>query len=120
MKPRSWWWALLIVLLLLLVAFWLLLGNRADHSPVAAVHTLRVDDETLRLASEAGFDAVVQVFSWFEIEPTREEWHWEYPDFVVRAAEYYGFDLIVRLDGLPAWATEPAIDEAAPPERSPD
>jgi len=115
MKPRS-WWALLIVLLLLLVAFWLLLGNGSDHSPVAAVHTLRAGDETLRLASEAGFDAVVQVFSWFEIEPTREEWHWEYPDFVVRTAEYYGLDLIVRLDGLPVWATELAIDGVAPPD----
>jgi len=59
---------------------------------------------------------VVQVFSWFEIEPTREEWHWEYPDFVVRTAEYYGLDLIVRLDGLPAWATELAIDGVAPPD----
>jgi GH35 family endo-1,4-beta-xylanase len=107
MKPRS-WWALLIVLLLLLVVFWLLLGNRSDHSPVAAVHTLRAGDETLRLASEGGFDVVVQVFSWLEIEPTREEWHWEYPDFVVRAAEHYGLDLIVRLDGLPAWAAEEA------------
>ena len=115
MKPRS-WWTLLIALSLLLAAFWLVLRFGAEHSPVAAVHTLRADDETLRLASEAGFDAVVQVFSWFEIEPTREEWHWEYPDFVVRTAEYYGLDLIVRLDGLPAWATELAIGEVAPPD----
>jgi GH35 family endo-1,4-beta-xylanase len=107
MKPKS-WWAILIALPLLLAAFWLVLGNEADHAPVAAVHTLRADDEMLRLASEAGFDAVVQVFSWLEIEPTREEWHWEYPDFVVRAAEHYGLDLIVRLDGLPAWAAEEA------------
>lgn len=107
MKPRN-WWALLMALPLLLVASWLVLRFRADHSPVAAVHTLRADDEMLRLASEAGFDAVVQVFSWLEIEPTREEWHWEYPDFVVRAAEYYGLDLIIRLDGLPAWAAEEA------------
>jgi GH35 family endo-1,4-beta-xylanase len=107
MKPKS-WWAILIALPLLLAAFWLVLGNEADHAPIVAVHTLRADDEMLRLASEAGFDAVVQVFSWLEIEPTREEWHWEYPDFVVRAAEHYGLDLIVRLDGLPAWAAEEA------------
>ncbi len=103
MKPRN-WWALLIVLPLLLAASWVILGNEVDHAPIAAVHTLRADDEMLRLASEGGFDAVVQVFSWLEIEPTRQEWHWEYPDFVVRAAEHYGLDLIVRLDGLPAWA----------------
>ena len=106
MKPRSWW--ALIALLLLLATFWLVLSNEAGHSPVAAVHTLRADDEMLRLASEGGFDAVIQVFSWLEIEPTREEWHWEYPDFVVRAAEHYDLDLIVRLDGLPAWAAEEA------------
>ena len=107
MKPRS-WWALLIALPLLLAVCWLVLGNESDRSPIAAVHTLRAGDETLRLASEGGFDVVVQVFSWLEIEPTREEWHWEYPDFVVRAAEHYGLDLIVRLDGLPAWAAEEA------------
>jgi len=111
MKSRS-WWALLIALPLLLAAFWLVLSVRQvgnlSNSPVAAVHTLRADDEMLSLASESGFDAVVQVFSWLEIEPTREEWHWEVPDFVVRAARYYGLDLIVRLDGLPAWAAEEA------------
>jgi hypothetical protein len=108
MKSRSYWIILIALPLLLLAAFWLVPGNKADHSPVAAVHTLRADDEMLRLASEAGFDAVVQVFSWFEMEPTRQEWHWEYPDFVVRAAEHYGLDLIVRLDSLPAWAAEEA------------
>jgi GH35 family endo-1,4-beta-xylanase len=114
MKPRS-WWVILIALPLLLAAFCLVTSrpgsharNEADPSPVAAVHTLRADDEMLRLASEAGFDAVVQVFSWFEMEPTRQEWHWEVPDFVVRAAEHYGLDLIVRLDSLPAWAAEEA------------
>ena len=95
MKPRS-WWALLIALPLLLAVCWLVLGNESDRSPIAAVHTLRADDEMLRLASEGGFDAVVQVFSWFEIEPTREEWHWEYPDFVVRAAESCGVAGFVR------------------------
>jgi hypothetical protein len=119
MKPRR-WRALLIALSLLLAAFWLVLSNEADHSPMATVHTLRADDEMLRLASEAGFDAVVQVFSWLEIEPTREEWHWEYPDFVVRAAEHYDLDLIVRLDRQPGWATEPVMDSAAPPDNLDD
>ncbi|HID62325.1 MAG TPA: hypothetical protein EYP49_06245 [Anaerolineae bacterium] len=103
----------LLSLLLVLAAFWLVLSNKGDHAPIAAVHTLRADDEMLRLASEGGFDAVVQVFSWLEIEPTHEEWHWEYPDFVVRAAEYYGLDLIVRLDGPPDWAVGKAGDPSA-------
>jgi GH35 family endo-1,4-beta-xylanase len=119
MKLRS-RWVLLIALPLLMIASWLVLRSGADHSPVAAVHTLRADDEMLRLASEAGFDAVVQVFSWLEIEPTREEWHWEYPDFVVRAAGHYGLDLIVRLDRQPFWATELAVDGAAPPDNLDD
>jgi hypothetical protein len=115
MKPRSWWLIPIALPLLLLAALWPETSrpgsharNEADPSPIAAVHTLRADDHMLRLASEAGFDAVVQVFSWFEIEPTRQEWHWEVPDFVVRAAEYYDLDLIVRLDSLPAWAAEEA------------
>jgi len=110
MKPKS-WWVILIALSLLLATYWLVLsrGDKLTTRPtITAVHTLRADDEMLRLASEGGFDAVVQVFSWLEIEPTREEWHWEYPDFLVRAAEHYGLDLIARLDGLPAWAAEEA------------
>jgi GH35 family endo-1,4-beta-xylanase len=112
MKPRS-WWALIALPLLLAALFAVLVLNvgqvaNLSNSPVAAVHTLRADDKMLRLASEGGFDAVIQVFSWLEIEPTRQEWHWEVPDFVVRAAEHYGLDLIVRLDGLPAWAAEEA------------
>jgi GH35 family endo-1,4-beta-xylanase len=54
------------------------------------------------------------------MEPTRQEWHWEYPDFVVRAAKHYGLDLIVRLDRQPAWATEPAVDGTAPPDNLDD
>jgi hypothetical protein len=47
---------------------------------------------------------VVQVLSWQEIEPTRGEWHWEYPDFLLQAANFYDLDLIVRLDHPPTWA----------------
>jgi photosystem II stability/assembly factor-like uncharacterized protein len=78
--------------------------------PLPAVHTLRADDPLLRQASEIGFRAVVQVFSWQELEPTRGEWHWEYPDFLLQAAEFYDLDLIVRLDHPPAWAL-PATSE---------
>jgi photosystem II stability/assembly factor-like uncharacterized protein len=88
---------------------------------LAAVHTLRADDELLRLASDVGFHAVVQVLSWQEIEPTQGEWHWEYPDFLTRAADFYDLDLIVRLDHPPEWALRgqgtaghaPPFDEAA-------
>ncbi len=114
MKPlsrRSWW----IALLLLLPLLWLIGRLWPDSSPLPAVHTLKADDAMLRLAAEGGFEAVVQVFPWRDIEPTRGEWHWEYPDFVVQAAEYYDLALIVRLDHPPAWAAPPAEEGAAMP-----
>jgi hypothetical protein len=47
---------------------------------------------------------VVQVFDWSQIEPLPGEYFWEYPDSVVRACEYYGLRLVVRLDQAPDWA----------------
>ena len=55
-----------------------------------AVHTLNADAETLRLAHEAGFDTVVQLFSWRQIEPNEGEYHWQYPDEVVQARHTTG------------------------------
>jgi hypothetical protein len=81
--------------------------------PLPAVHTLRADDPLLREASEIGFGAVVQVFSWQELEPTRGEWHWEYPDFLLQAAEFYDLDLIVRLDHPPAWALPTSSEQTS-------
>ncbi|MCI0478264.1 MAG: glycosyl hydrolase, partial [Anaerolineales bacterium] len=78
------------------------------------------DDEMLRLAADAGFDAVVQVFSWREIEPRRGDWYWEYPDFLLRAAEYYDLDVIARLDQQPYWATKPEIESNSPPDNLDD
>jgi photosystem II stability/assembly factor-like uncharacterized protein len=78
--------------------------------PLPAVHTLRADDTLLRQAKDLGFGAIVQVFSWQEIEPNQGEWHWEYPDFLTRATDFYGLDLIVRLDQPPAWAWRTPTD----------
>jgi photosystem II stability/assembly factor-like uncharacterized protein len=82
----------------------LLVPTRPQAQPLPAVHTLRADDAHLQQARDLGVRAVVQVFSWFEIQPSPEEWHWQVPDFAVRAANYYGLDLIVRLDQPPEWA----------------
>jgi photosystem II stability/assembly factor-like uncharacterized protein len=78
--------------------------NDSQAQPLPAVHTLRADDARLQEAQDLGFRAVVQVFSWYEIQPSPEEWHWQFPDFVIRAASYYGLDVIVRLDQPPEWA----------------
>jgi photosystem II stability/assembly factor-like uncharacterized protein len=84
-----------------------LLSLSRDYATVYAlptVHTLRADDALMRLASSIGFQSVVQVLSWEEIEPTPSEWPWEYPDFLVQAADFYDLDLILRLDHPPEWA----------------
>jgi photosystem II stability/assembly factor-like uncharacterized protein len=80
--------------------------------PLPAVHLLRVDDARLQEAQDLGARAVVQVFSWYEIQPSPAEWHWQIPDFAVQATRYYSLDLIVRLDQPPEWAL-PAEGAAA-------
>ncbi len=80
------------------------------------VHTLPADRHSLALAVEAGFDTVVELFSWRQIEPTRDEWHWQHPDEVVAGAAHYGLALVVRLDQHPAWASDVPLALNAPPD----
>jgi len=83
------------------------------------IHTLRLGDEDLRLIRAAGCDWAMQVFSWREIEPLPKDYHWEYADSVVRACDYYGVNLIVRLDQQPEWAAPGAAfpeSGQAPPD----
>ena len=96
-------------------------GSQGDASltvegPRLAAHTLKADDHSLNLARAAGFDTVVQVFAWREIEPTRGQFHWEATDQVVAAAEYYGLDLVARLDQHPAWVSDVQPPLNAPPD----
>ena len=103
---------------LLLAAGLLLAGGavltRPPERPFRyAVHTVRAADQPLRLIAEAGFDTVIQLLSWREVEPAPGEWYWEYPDQVVRAAAYYGLDVVFRLDQQPAWARPGRLN--APP-----
>jgi len=94
----------------LLLLFPLLLlgaGNgagRPGSGLVPAVHILAADDAMYRLAADGGYERVVQVFPWRDLQPVRDQWHWQQPDFAVRAAEYYGLGLIVRLGHPPEWA----------------
>lgn len=107
--------------LALLLAGLLLTGcSTAPDWPRLAVHTLRVDDRMLALASAAEFDTIVQVFPWREIEPTRGQFHWESADQVVAAVEYYGLELVVRLDQHPAWASDVSLALNAPPDNLAD
>ncbi len=89
-------------------------------SPRLGVHTIRPDDSILVLAQATEFDTIVQVFPWREIEPTQDQFHWEAADRLVAGAEYYGLDLVVRLDQHPAWASEVDLALNAPPDKQAD
>ena len=100
---------------------WLFVAcNAPPPSPRLAAHTLRFDDQILALARAAEFDTVVQVFPWREIEPTRDQFHWEAADRMVAGAEYYGLELVVRLDQHPAWASQVDLSLNAPPDHGQD
>ncbi len=94
--------------------------NNPKLAPRLAAHTLRADDQVLMMAQAAAFDTIVQVFPWREIEPTQNQFHWQMPDQIVAAAEYYGLDLVVRLDQHPAWASEVDLALNAPPDKPED
>lgn len=80
------------------------------------VAVLKADARTLGLAQAGGFDTVVQLFSWRQIEPTQGQYHWQYPDEVVQGAAYYGLNLVIRLDQHPAWAAAAPLTVNAPPD----
>lgn len=109
---RRWLW-LFLALAMAIALIWAAPKPRGLRF---AVHTLSPDDRTLARAREAGFDAIVQLFSWREIEPTRGQFHWQVPDEIVHAAEHYGLDLVIRLDHHPAWASAAPLTLNAPPD----
>jgi hypothetical protein len=80
----------------------------ANDGPAIGVHTLRVDDGLLQLADDGGFSWLIQLLEWREVEPAPGEYFWEYHDWLVRAAEYYGLELVLRLDHPPEWALSTA------------
>ena len=88
--------------------------------PRRAVQILEGDARTLQLAQAAGFDTVVALFSWRQIEPTRGEYHWQATDEIAAGAAFYGLDLVVRLDQNPAWSSPAPSSVDAPPDRLSD
>jgi hypothetical protein len=74
------------------------MGAAATDRPAAGIHTIRADDGLLQLAKAGGFTWMIQLLEWREVEPAPGEWFWEYTDWLVRATEYYGLDLVLRLD----------------------
>lgn len=77
----------------------------AEKRPMRyAVHTLFLDDLIAAHATTIGFDTVVQVFPWRDLNPTPGLYAWEASDYMVRVAQEAGLHLVVRLDMPPAWA----------------
>ena len=81
------------------------MGAAGGDEPVAGIHTIRASDDLLQMAASRGFGWKVQLLEWREVEPAPGEYFWEYADWLVRATEYYGLDLVLRLDHAPTWAT---------------
>jgi len=96
--------AFLILLVLISTASPSSASLAVDEGPAMGVHTIRADDNLLQLADSGGFTWLIQLLEWREVEPAPGESFWEYPDWLVRAAEYYSLDLALRLDHPPEWA----------------
>lgn len=110
-RPRV---SLLLIFLIGLAAT-LTLAN--PRSLPLGVHTLHPDDLTMQKVHDIGARYIVQVFAWREIEPSPGEFHWEYTDWLVRAAEFYNLNVVARLDKPPVW-TVAAPDAVSSPPRN--
>ena len=91
-------------------------GPGRPTRPMLGVHTLHADDLALRLASEAGCEVMVELFSWRLNEPTQGQLRWARTDQLVTAAEFCGLSLVARLDQHPAWVSSAPLTLNAPPE----
>jgi hypothetical protein len=82
--------------------------------PRHAVHTLFLDEILAKTAADIGFDTVVQVFPWRDLNPAPGLYAWEASDYMVRVARVHGLNLVVRLDMPPQWARIAHSDHGLP------
>lgn len=75
-------------------------------APRYAVHTLFMDETIADLAVEAGFDTIVQVLPWRDVQPAPGQFAWAAADALVQTARQRGLNLVLRLDMPPAWAVQ--------------
>ncbi|MFQ6014013.1 MAG: hypothetical protein ACE5NP_01045 [Anaerolineae bacterium] len=97
-----------------LLYFGPLLASRQSSTAPFCVHTLEVNDRVLSMADQAGFTWVVQLFRWQDIEVARGHYRWGAFDAALRATQYYGLNLVARLDHPPQWATSASNLESTP------
>ncbi len=84
----------------------------ADRRYATAVSWM--DDRTMRLASDGGFDYVLYYLDWFRIEPEDGDYDWGRLDEAVWQAWHHNLRLMVRVYRAPDWARGPG-DATAPP-----
>jgi hypothetical protein len=79
--------------------------SEPEHQFRLAAHTLFLDEPIAELAVDAGFDTIIQVFPWRDLNPHPDLYTWQAADDMVAVAQKYDLDLVVRLDMPPYWAT---------------
>lgn len=72
-----------------------------------AVHTIFLDEVIAPVAAEVGFDTVVQVFPWRDLNSRPSLYDWRASDYMVHMACIHKLNLVVRLDMPPEWAVVP-------------
>jgi photosystem II stability/assembly factor-like uncharacterized protein len=97
--------ALVALAVLILIGFAPASSSTATQ-PVLGFHLARGDSAHMQAARAAGGQFVIKVFSWADIEPEPNYLYWEVPDAAVRAAEFYGLQVVARLDQPPSWASD--------------
>jgi GH35 family endo-1,4-beta-xylanase len=103
---------IIIAAVMALVLLWATRGRAL----ALGVHTLSADDAALQQVRDLGAQYAVQVLAWRDIEPTRGEFHWEYTDWLLRAADYYHLRVVARLDQTLRWAGSDSTALNAPPD----
>jgi photosystem II stability/assembly factor-like uncharacterized protein len=78
--------------------------------PQLGFHVDRGDAQHISAARAAGGTFSVIVFGWDTIQPEPNHFYWEVSDAALRTAEFYGLEVVARLDRPPAWA----LDDSSP------
>ena len=97
-----------VLIVLLIAATWPSLETSAQSQapPPLGFHIARGDAAHVQAARQAGGSFAVLVFSWRDIQPLPDRFYWETPDAALRTAQFYGLDVIARLDQPPDWALD--------------
>lgn len=68
-------------------------------------------ERDLKLAKDAGFESVKQMFQWNYIEPdSKGKFEWNEPDRLAKLAEKLALKIVARVDIAPLWSRDPASD----------